>query len=76
MNNLSGPLSHELKKDDILCLEGEFDHDLYFVHKGELLVCVLKGSQITPLAHLEAGEYFGEMSFFDPPLLLPPKTVN
>ncbi|MEK6625118.1 MAG: cyclic nucleotide-binding domain-containing protein [Bdellovibrionota bacterium] len=67
MSNLSGPLSHELKKDDILCLEGEgeSDHDLYFIHRGELLICVLKGSQVTPLAYLEQGEYFGEMSFFD-----------
>ncbi len=65
MSHLTGPLAHELKKDEVLCLEGEHDHDLYFVHSGELLVCVLKGSQVTPLATLGKGEYFGEMSFFD-----------
>jgi len=55
----------ELKKDDILCMEGDQDSDLYIIHSGKLLICVRKRSEITPLAYLESGEYFGELSFFD-----------
>jgi len=54
-----------LKKDDILCLEGEADNDLYIVHSGKLLVFARKRSQVTQLGHIGPGEYFGELSFFD-----------
>lgn len=54
-----------LKKNEVLCLEGDLDIDLYFVEKGNLLVCVAKGTQISPLAYIGAKEFIGEMSFFD-----------
>jgi len=65
MSTVSGPMMVSLKKDDILSVEGDIDHDLYFIHKGSLLICVTKGSQLNPVAKLEAKEYFGEISFFD-----------
>ncbi|MFP5490845.1 MAG: cyclic nucleotide-binding domain-containing protein [Bacteriovoracia bacterium] len=54
-----------LEKDDVLCHEGDQETDLYLVIKGELLVCVRKESQVTAVARLGAGEYIGELSFFD-----------
>jgi len=48
-----------------ICRAGESENDLYIIHVGTILVCVNKGSEITPLAYLSDGEYFGELSFFD-----------
>ena len=65
MSKLKGPLTVNLNKNEVLCREGDEDIDLYIIHEGKLLICGLKGSQVTPLAYLEAGEYLGELSFFD-----------
>lgn len=54
-----------LKKDQILFLADEEDNDLYIIQKGKVMVFVQKGSQIIPVAYLGAGEYIGELSFFD-----------
>lgn len=54
-----------LKKDQILFLAGEKNSDLYLIKKGKVMVFVQNGSQITPVAYLGAGEYIGELSFFD-----------
>ncbi len=62
---LQGPLTRSLKKDDVLCRAGDKDSDLYKIHKGQLIVCLTKGTQVIPIAFLNAGEYFGELSFFD-----------
>jgi CRP-like cAMP-binding protein len=48
-----------------ICRAGETDTDLYIIASGTILVCVNKGSEVTPLAYLSEGEYFGELSFFD-----------
>ncbi|MBT4790084.1 MAG: cyclic nucleotide-binding domain-containing protein [Halobacteriovoraceae bacterium] len=55
----------KISKDTILCREGDDDSDLYMVSKGSLLICSRSGHMVTPLAYVKAGEYFGEMSFFD-----------
>jgi CRP/FNR family cyclic AMP-dependent transcriptional regulator len=55
----------ELKKDQILCREGDQNTDLYKIIKGKLLIFTMQGSRVTPLAYLEAGEFVGELSFFD-----------
>jgi CRP-like cAMP-binding protein len=55
----------ELKKNALLCKEGDQDNDLYLIESGVLMVCVLKGTQVSPLANLKAGEFLGELSFFD-----------
>lgn len=54
-----------LEKDEVLCCEGDQETDLYLVVSGELLVCVRKESKVTAVAQLGAGEYIGELSFFD-----------
>ncbi len=54
-----------LKKDSVLCLEGDTDNSLYIVKSGKLMVCVKKGTQVIPLAYLGANTYLGELSFFD-----------
>jgi len=65
IKDVSGPLTIKLKKGEIICAAGEKDYDLFMVHKGKLLVFVNDGTKITPLAHIGAGEYIGELSFFD-----------
>lgn len=54
-----------LKKDEILFLAEEDNSDLFIIQKGKVMVFVQKGSQIIPVAYLGAGEYIGELSFFD-----------
>ena len=65
MNTKKGHFLIQLTKDDILCLEGDEDQDLYLVHSGKLMVCLRKRSEVTPVAYIGPGEYFGELSFFD-----------
>lgn len=52
-------------KDSVLCVEGREENNLYYVQKGKLLICSRSAHMVTPLAHINAGEYFGELSFFD-----------
>lgn len=59
------PETITLQKDEFLCRSGDEDNDLFQIQKGKMLVFVLKGSQVTPLAELGAGEYVGELSYFD-----------
>lgn len=56
---------HTLSPDEFLCKADDTDTDMYKIESGELLVFVIKGSQVTPLAYLEPGEYVGELSYFD-----------
>jgi CRP/FNR family transcriptional regulator, cyclic AMP receptor protein len=53
------------KKDFILCKEGDQSDNLYFIKKGKILIFIKKGSEIIPIAYLHAGDFFGELSFFD-----------
>lgn len=62
---VKGPFTRNLKKDEILFLADQKDYDLFIVHTGKLMVCVSKGSQISPIAYIGPGEYIGELSFFD-----------
>lgn len=55
----------ELDKDEVLCLEGDENHDLYILSEGKLMVCLRKMSEVTPVAYLNPGEYLGELSYFD-----------
>lgn len=63
--NNDGALTVKLKQNEMVCAGGEKDFDLFIIVKGKLLVFVNKGTQITPLAFLNEGEYMGELSFFD-----------
>jgi CRP/FNR family cyclic AMP-dependent transcriptional regulator len=55
----------KLTKDEILCLEGNTDSDLFILNKGRILACKVKGTEVTPLAWFGSGDYIGELSFFD-----------
>ena len=50
---------------EVICCEGQDDQSIYRVVSGKLMICLLKKSQVTPVAYIEEGEFFGEMSFFD-----------
>lgn len=65
MNNLADESTVHLKKDQVLCVEGERNFDLYLIQSGQLMICLSKGSQITPVAILGPDEFLGELSFFD-----------
>ena len=65
MNDPIENLAVHLEKDQVLCTEGDPKNDLFLIHSGKLMVCVRKGSEVTPLAYVVAGEYLGELSFFD-----------
>jgi CRP/FNR family cyclic AMP-dependent transcriptional regulator len=54
-----------LKKDEILFLSSDKNSDVYIIKKGEVLVFVQNGSQVIPIAYLGAGEYVGELSYFE-----------
>lgn len=63
--NLKGPLTQNFNKDQVVFLGGSPENELFYIHSGKIMICVLKGSQITPLSYLSAGEFLGELSFFD-----------
>lgn len=65
MTTAEGTVKVSLKKDELLFTAGSPLNDLYIIEKGKVMVFVQKGSQIIPVAYLEAGEYIGELSFFD-----------
>lgn len=58
-------LNVSVKAGTVICREGDLDNTLYQVVSGKLLVCIRKNSQVTPLAYLEAGDFFGELAFLD-----------
>lgn len=63
--SFGGPLTMTLKKDELICIAGDLEVDLYKIRSGKLMVFVNDGTKITPLAYLGEGEYLGELSFFD-----------
>ncbi len=65
MMDVEGTVKISLKKDEFLFLAEETDCDLFIIQKGKVMVFVQKGSQIIPVAYLGAGEYIGELTFFD-----------
>lgn len=65
MSDFGGPLTLTLDKDELICVAGDGEVDLYKVRSGKLIVFVNDGTKITPLAYLSKGEYLGELSFFD-----------
>ncbi len=65
MSQVSGPLTKTVASGEMICAAGEKSSDLFIIHSGKLLVFVTDGTKVTPLAYLNAGEYMGELSFFD-----------
>ncbi len=58
-------LTRHLEKGDVLTIEGDTNHDLFYVYAGNLMVSLRSGTAITPIAYIGAGEFIGELSFFD-----------
>ena len=57
--------SLSFKKNQVVFLANSKESDLFFIQSGKLMICVMKGSEIIPLAYLGQGEFLGELSFFD-----------
>lgn len=55
----------EYKPLDIICRQGEPSDDLFFLKEGRLLICTVQGTQVKAIARITAGEFIGELSFFD-----------
>lgn len=55
----------KFKAGEVICVQGENKHDMYQTITGKLMVCTVKGREVTPLAYIGPGEFVGEMSFFD-----------
>lgn len=51
--------------ETVLCREQDPEDGMFIVKKGKLLICRRSNRMVTPLAYLEAGDYFGELSYFD-----------
>ena len=54
-----------LNNNGVLCATGDGHLDLYLVKSGKLLVCVLNGTEVIPLAFIGENEFVGELSYFD-----------
>lgn len=55
----------KINKNEILFREGDLARDLYKVSEGRLLVCVQMEDSVSPIAYIKAGDYLGELSFFE-----------
>lgn len=55
----------ELAADTVVSREGDLASEIYFLQSGKLLVCTMNGTQVKAIARISAGEFVGELSFFD-----------
>lgn len=55
----------ELKKGHVLFHEGEQTKDLYIIQTGIVKIYKESGGQRLPIALVHAGQFVGELSFFD-----------
>lgn len=55
----------ELAADTVVSREGDMASEIYFLQSGKLLVCTMNGTQVKAIARISAGEFVGELSFFD-----------
>ncbi len=60
-----GKIIIDLEKDDILFRDGDSSSELFLVHSGKLMACIVNGTEVKPLAFIHAGEVIGEFSYFD-----------
>ncbi len=58
-------LALDFEPNTIICREGDPSAELYFLQSGKLLVCTLSGTQVKVISRISAGEFIGELSFFD-----------
>ena len=57
--------SLDFEPNTVICREGDPSSELYFLQSGKLLVCTLSGTQVKVISRISAGEFIGELSFFD-----------
>ena len=50
---------------EIVCRMEEETTDRLFLQEGRLLICIVQGTQVKALDRIEAGEFIGELAFFD-----------
>ena len=55
----------KFKPNEVICFEGDPLNHLYFIRSGKVLICKLSGTEVKALARIEAGEFLGELAFFD-----------
>ena len=55
----------ELEANTVVFREGEPPSELYFLQAGKVLVCTLDGTKVKVITRISAGEFIGELSFFD-----------
>lgn len=53
------------KAYELICKEADESSDLYFIQSGKVLICTTSGTQVKVIARIGAGEFIGELSFFD-----------
>lgn len=51
--------------DSIVFREGDPSMDIFYLQSGKLLICTIHGTEVKAISRIEAGEFFGELSFFD-----------
>ena len=55
----------EFAKDEILFHEGDLSKDLYIIQGGIVKIYKESGGEKLPIAIVHAGQFVGELSFFD-----------
>jgi CRP-like cAMP-binding protein len=55
----------EFEPFTVVCREGEPSSELYFLKSGKLLICTISGTKVKVISRISAGEFIGELSFFD-----------
>lgn len=55
----------DLEAHKIVSREGDLASEIFFLQSGKLLVCTLSGTEVKAIARISAGEFVGELSFFD-----------
>ena len=56
---------YQIEANELLVRAGDSNTDLFYLESGKLLVFTIEGTKVTPLSYIHAGEYLGELSFFD-----------
>ncbi|HBL25214.1 MAG TPA: hypothetical protein DD490_00080 [Acidobacteria bacterium] len=61
----SGPFLRELQEGEYIFREGDLGTEMYIIHEGKIEILNKVGGKEMPLAILEKGDFFGEMSILE-----------
>lgn len=53
------------KKNQLICVKGEENLDLYFINSGKVMAFGNQGTKVTPFAVINEKEFLGEFSYLD-----------